>query len=88
MWDSILGLNPGTPGSCPGPKVGAQPLNHTDVPHIVILKHKESGLKLLKLFFVTSSFIWNNFITWRIFYLINHLDRVGYHCILAKLMNE
>ena len=27
MWDSI-----GTPGSCPGPKAGTQPLNHPNVP--------------------------------------------------------
>ena len=27
-----VGLNPGTPGSCPGPKAGAQPLSHPGVP--------------------------------------------------------
>ena len=25
MWDSILGLDPRTPGSRPGPKAGAKP---------------------------------------------------------------
>ena len=27
-----VGLNPRTPGSCPEPKVGAQPLSHPGVP--------------------------------------------------------
>ena len=27
-----MGLNPGTPGSCPGPKAGAQPLSHPGIP--------------------------------------------------------
>ena len=25
------GLNPGTPGSCPGPKAGAKPLSHPGI---------------------------------------------------------
>ena len=32
MWDSILGLDPGTPGSCPGPKAGAKLLSHPGIP--------------------------------------------------------
>ena len=36
MWDSILGLNPGTPGSHPGLKVGAKPLSHPGVPSITL----------------------------------------------------
>ena len=30
------GLDPGTPGSCPGLKAGAQPLSHPDAPRIVL----------------------------------------------------
>ena len=29
-----VGLNPGTPGSCLGPKVGAKPLSHPGIPTI------------------------------------------------------
>ena len=29
-----VGLDPGTPGSCPGPKADAQPLSHPGVPDI------------------------------------------------------
>ena len=29
-----VGLDPGTPGSCPGPKAGTQPLSHPGIPHI------------------------------------------------------
>ena len=32
MRDLILGLDPGTPGSCPEPKAGAKPLSHPGVP--------------------------------------------------------
>ena len=31
------GLNPGSPGSCPGPKAGAKPLCHPGIPHLQIL---------------------------------------------------
>ena len=27
-----VGLHPGTPGSCPGPKAGAKPLSHPGIP--------------------------------------------------------
>ena len=30
------GLNPGTPGSCPGPKAGAKPLSHLGIPESMI----------------------------------------------------
>ena len=29
---SMLGLDPGTPGSCPGPKADAEPLSHPGIP--------------------------------------------------------
>ena len=31
--DSILGLDPGTPGPRPGPKAGAKPLSHPGIPN-------------------------------------------------------
>ena len=31
------GLNPGTLGSCPGPKADAQPLSHPGVPAVMFL---------------------------------------------------
>ena len=30
----VVGLDPGSPGSCPGPKAGAQPLSYPGVPHV------------------------------------------------------
>ena len=33
------GLDPGTPGSCPGPKAGAKPLSHPGIPHNFVLKN-------------------------------------------------
>ena len=30
-----VGLDPGTPGSCPGPKAGAKLLNHPGIPLFV-----------------------------------------------------
>ena len=29
-----VGLDPGTPGSCPGPKAGAKPLSHPGIPRL------------------------------------------------------
>ena len=33
-----VGLDPGTPGSHPGPKAGAKPLSHPGIPTEIILK--------------------------------------------------
>ena len=33
------GLDPGTPGSRPGPKAGAKPLSHPGIPFTCLLKH-------------------------------------------------
>ena len=33
-----VGFNPGSPGSCPGPKTGAKPLRHPGIPPIKNLK--------------------------------------------------
>ena len=37
--ESDVGLDPGTPGSHPGPKGGAQPLSHPGVPAVFFLIH-------------------------------------------------
>ena len=33
-----VGFDPGSPGSCPGPKAGAKPLRHPGIPITIILK--------------------------------------------------
>ena len=30
-----VGLDPGIPGSCPGPKAGAKPLSHPEIPRFM-----------------------------------------------------
>ena len=37
-WDSIPGLDPGTPGSHPGPKAGTKPLSHPGIPFPTVFK--------------------------------------------------
>ena len=32
-----VGLDPGTPGSCPGPKAGAKPLSHPGIPKFFVV---------------------------------------------------
>ena len=34
-----MGLDPGTPGPCPGPKAGAKPLSHPGIPGFDICIH-------------------------------------------------
>ena len=34
-----VGLDPGTSGSCPGPKAGAKRLNHPGIPTIKTFRH-------------------------------------------------
>ena len=36
-WEPDVGLDPGTPGSRPGPKAGAKPLSHPRIPSHVVL---------------------------------------------------
>ena len=36
--ESNVGLDPGTPGLCPGPKAGTQQLSHPGVPLRIFLK--------------------------------------------------
>ena len=31
-WEPNVGFDPGSPGSCPGPKAGAKPLRHPGIP--------------------------------------------------------
>ena len=33
-WEPDVGLNPGSPGSRPGPKAGAKPLRHPGIPEM------------------------------------------------------
>ena len=35
-WDSVVGLDPGTPGSRPGWKAGAKPLSHPGIPGVLL----------------------------------------------------
>ena len=41
-----MGLDPGTPGSCPGPQAGAQALSHPGAPRMKLLKEAVRGLPL------------------------------------------
>ena len=34
---SNVGFDPGSPGSCPGPKAGAKPLHHPGIPVVYIV---------------------------------------------------
>ena len=37
-WEPDVGFDPGSPGSCPGPKAGAKPLRHPGIPKNHIFK--------------------------------------------------
>ena len=41
-WEPDVGLDPGSPGSRPGPKAGAKPLRHPGIPYkrFIIKKKK------------------------------------------------
>ena len=41
-----VGLDPGTPGSRPGPKAGAQPLSHPGVPVLFLSRGSTSSMEL------------------------------------------
>ena len=36
-----VGFDPGSPGSCPGPKAGAKPLRHPGIPSLCCLNLKD-----------------------------------------------
>ena len=36
-WEPDVGLDPRSPGPCPGPKAGAKPLRHPGIPVVEIL---------------------------------------------------
>ena len=38
MQEPDVGLDPGPPGSGPGPKAGAKPLSHPGIPRSLVLK--------------------------------------------------
>ena len=46
-----VGFDPGFPGSCPGPKVGAKPLRHPGIPKIKSFKKMDRGPKQTFFFF-------------------------------------
>ena len=35
-----VGFDPGSPGSCPGPKAGAKPLCHPGIPPLIVFLEK------------------------------------------------
>ena len=39
-----MGLNPGSPGSRPGPKAGAKPLSHPGIPYIPLLSQEVTDI--------------------------------------------
>ena len=39
-WEPDVGLDPGTPGSCPGPKADAKPLSHPGIPGYLLSEWK------------------------------------------------
>ena len=39
-----VGFDPGSPGSCPGPKAGAEPLHHPGIPHFILITPYEGTL--------------------------------------------
>ena len=41
MWDLIPGLDPRTPGSCPGQKAGTKPLSHPGIEDINFLSERK-----------------------------------------------
>ena len=42
-----MGLNPRTPGSCPGPKAGTKPLSHSGIPRKRILYLRKQNMQIL-----------------------------------------
>ena len=50
-----VGFDPGSPGSCPGPKAGAKPLRHPGIPQIRYLyvsSHLENpGIEFISMIF-------------------------------------
>ena len=43
MRNSVPGLDPRTPGPCPGPKAGAKPLSHPGIPSPQYPERQKSG---------------------------------------------
>ena len=40
-----VGFDPGSPGSCPGPKAGAKPLRHPGIPIFVFISPQAREMK-------------------------------------------
>ena len=41
-WEPDMGFDPGSPGSCPGPKAGAKPLRHPGIPQSLFCNDMEA----------------------------------------------
>ena len=46
-WEPDVGLDPGSPGSRPGPKAGAKPLRHPGIPNVLVQLECSSGIPRL-----------------------------------------
>ena len=46
--DPNVGFDPGSPGSCPGPKAGAKPLRHPGIPRVPALTFSNEMDKVTK----------------------------------------
>ena len=49
-----MGLDPGTPGSCPEPKAGAQPLNHPGIPVLFRYRSMTIPKRVLLSFYILT----------------------------------
>ena len=54
-WEPDAGLDPGTPGSHPGPKAGAKPLSHPGIPGILLSSGNMSNSSFFVLFLQTHN---------------------------------
>ena len=45
FWEPNAGFEPGSPGSCPGPKAGAKPLSHPGIPPGVLFLKKKIHIR-------------------------------------------
>ena len=54
-----VGLDPGSPGSRPGPKAGAKPLRHPGIPQFVLYQDSGVSLVLPKRYFSCGDISWS-----------------------------
>ena len=54
-WEPNVGLDPGSPGSRPGPKAGAKPLRHPGIPRLgIVTRILVAQIFVLKVILVTE----------------------------------